>query len=126
MTTDDRLDFAVGLESAVWRALVDGDRAADLAALADHFIGVYPSGRSDRAGHAGQLADGPSVVDYAIDDPFVMVLAEDCLLLTYEATYRRTDAGPVERMYVSSIWQRLDDGWLNVFSQDTPIAHGSA
>ncbi len=121
MTPDEQLELAVSLESAVWQALIDGDAAADLGSLAEHFIGVYPSGRSDRAGHVAQLDDGPSVLDYAIDSPVVLALADDCLLLTYEASYRRTGAGSAKRMHVTSVWQRFDGRWLNVFSQDTPV-----
>jgi hypothetical protein len=117
---DDLVQLAVGLETAVWQALAEGDRAADTALLADTFLGVYPTGFSDRSGHAEQLAEGPTVFEFSIVDPTVMALADDCLLLSYDARYRRSPQAVAERMYVSSVWQRIDGEWLNVFSQDTP------
>jgi len=51
-------------ERAVWAALMRGDKAADLALLSPDFLGVYPSGFADRAEHAMQCDDGPSVLGY--------------------------------------------------------------
>lgn len=120
VTYEELLDFAVGLESAVWRALVDGDQAADEALLADRFVGVYPTGVASRSDHAGQLASGPTVVEYSISAPAVLEISDDALLLSYEARYRRPRERSVERMYVSSLWMRDGRRWLNLFSQDTP------
>ena len=120
MTLRDPVDLAVGLETAVWQALVDGDPRADEALLAEDFVGVYPTGPSDRAGHAGQLVDGPTVSDYSILHPSVLEIAADCLLLTYEAHYRRGPERSLERMFVSSLWANRDGRWVNLFSQDTP------
>lgn len=114
--------MAVELETAVWRALVEGDQAADQAMLSERFVGVYPTGFADRLEHSGQLAAGPTVAEYTILTPTVLEIADDCLLLAYEAHYRRRADGDVERMYVSSLWQRSDGRWLNLFSQDTPVA----
>lgn len=121
MASQELVDFAVGLESAVWQALVDGDQAADEALLADQFVGVYPTGFANRMDHAEQLAAGPTVVEYSILTPLVLEITKDCLLLSYEARYQRAVERSVERMYVSSLWERHDQRWLNVFSQDTPV-----
>ena len=56
MTVDD----FVQLELEVWRALVTGDQSLDRSMLSEDFLGVYPSGFSDRAGHVDQLASGPT------------------------------------------------------------------
>lgn len=122
MSRDARLALALQLESAVWDALVAGDASVDEAALAEHFLGVYPTGFSDRAGHVGQLSDGPTVAEYSIVSPVRLDLGADCFLLAYDAHYRRIAGAPVERMYVSSVWQRIDGAWRNVFSQDTPAS----
>jgi hypothetical protein len=122
MTSQELVDFAVGLESKVWQALVDGDQAADQALLAEQFVGVYPTGFANRTDHARQLAAGPSMVGYSILTPSVLEITEGCLLLSYEARYQRTVKRSVERMYVTSLWKRYDQRWLNVFSQDTPVA----
>lgn len=120
---DDRLlDELTACERRVWAALMTGDPAADEACLSDDFLGVYPTGRSDRAGHTEQLSEGPTVVSYDMLDPEVRPLGDDVALLVYEAEYRRPGRDDSERMLVSSIWRRDGDGWINVFSQDTPVA----
>ncbi len=118
MTAPD-IDEILALETAVWQALSDGDVAADAALLANDFLGVYPTGFADAGEHAGQLDHGPTVAEFRIESPILKVLADDHVVLAYDAAYRRPD-GPEERMYVSSIWSRRDGRWVNVFSQDTP------
>jgi hypothetical protein len=109
-------------ETRVWQALVDGDAAADAAALAHGFLGVYPSGFATSDDHVGQLAAGPTVDRFALSQMRVMTLGPDHAVLSYFAQFRRVAAMKDEAMYVSSIWQRAGDGWINVFSQDTPAA----
>jgi hypothetical protein len=116
-------EMLVALESGVWEALRSGDAAADRNALAENFLGVYPTGFSNREEHVGQLAKGPTVVAFKIVDPRVLVLSEKAVLLAYRANFRRVGRGsPLEAMYVSSVWCLESDRWSNVFSQDTPIA----
>jgi hypothetical protein len=116
------VDELLEMERAVWDALVAGDSAADSALLSEDFLGVYPSGFADRDGHAGQLNDGPTVATYELHDARIVVVSDDAVLLTYRADYRRPAASGNESasMYVSSLWCRREDRWLNVFSQDTP------
>jgi len=120
VTNDPDLDRALALETRVWQALAEGDGVADCELLAEDFLGVYPSGFSDRAGHVGQLDDGPTVVEYSLRSATGRTLG-DAYVLSYEAHFRRRAEGPLERMYVSSIWQQVGERWLNVFSQDTPV-----
>ena len=119
MTTDE----ALALERSVWDALVAGDAAADRAALAPDFLGVYPSGFAERACHVGQLDDGPSIARYRIEDARLDVIAADAFLIAYRAVFARA-ASPddEEAMYVSSLWRLRGGRWLNTFSQDTPEA----
>jgi hypothetical protein len=127
MTANDKqnptLDVLLDLEKGVWLALMRGDAAADMAALADDFIGVYPSGLSDRAGHAEQLAGGPSVAAFEILDARHRVYGPDLAMLVYRVRYRRAGPGREdEHMWVSSLWQCRGGTWRNRFSQDTPVA----
>ena len=111
------------LEAQVWAALVTGDAKADAALLTEHFLGVYSDGFAGRVEHTGQLSNGATVAHYQISDAHLQILAEDVALLAYYAQYTPIKDGKVaapEAMFVSSIWQRFDDVWLNVFSQDTP------
>lgn len=119
-------DCFVELERQVWEALVAGDADADRTCLAEHFVGVYPSGFGDRGGHAAQLAAGPTVADYEILEPRLLRVADDHVMLSYRARYRRPDRIEHEEMYVSSLWSTIDGRWLNVFSQDTPAGGGDS
>ncbi|MEO0359959.1 MAG: nuclear transport factor 2 family protein [Pseudomonadota bacterium] len=111
---------ALAAERAVWEALVAGDKAADEALLSPDFVGVYATGFSARAGHAGQLDDGPSVARYAIEEARVMVPGPDLALVAYLARFARA-ASPEreEAMYVGSLWRRVGGRWVNLYSQDT-------
>ena len=117
------LDAAMALEIAVWTALKAGDAAADAAALAPDFLGVYPSGFASRADHVEQLDAGPSIAEFALSALRLDLIAPDAALLTYRACFARA-ATPEHReiMYVSSLWRRRDGRWINTFSQDTPAA----
>jgi hypothetical protein len=119
--SDPDLAFFVDLECQVWEALRRGDPDADRGMLAPHFLGVYPDGFGDRADHAGQLGDGPTVEAYDIDEARHLTIADGHVMLAYRASFRRPGAVQTERMYVSSLWSHVDGRWVNVFSQDTPI-----
>lgn len=112
---------AVALERDVWDALVAGDVEADRAMLADRFLGVYPTGFAGADEHAAQLAYGPTVAAYTIDDARLLPIADGHVVLSYRARYRRPDSDDVEEMYVSSLWSMNEARWQNVFSQDTPV-----
>ena len=116
------VSFFVDLEAHVWEALVRGDGDADRGLLAPDFVGVYTTGTSDRDEHAGQLADGPTVVSYSMEEPQLIRVSDTAVLLVYRARYRRSHSGDDETMYVSSLWCERAGEWRNVFSQDTPAA----
>ena len=110
----------LALEKIVWQTLVSGDAEIDAGLLSDDFLGVYESGFSDKAGHVGQLADGPTVEKYALSDVRLMLPGDGLALLSYRADFERCGSDRAEAMYVSSLWQRQRTGWRNIFSQDTP------
>jgi hypothetical protein len=117
------LDALLALETKVWEALQRGDAEQDRALLSADFIGVYPTGFSDRTEHAQPLLDGPTVAAFELHEPRLMVLSDDHVLLCYRADWRRMrdgEPGDAESMYISSLWSRRDGDWVNVFSQDTP------
>lgn len=123
------IEFFLALETRVWDALASGDAAADLELLAPDFVGVYPTGFADRADHADELTDGPTVASYDLSDARLIRLSSSAVMLCYRADYRhlrRGVSGDVETMYVSSLWTEHEGGWQNVFSQDTPAAPPAA
>ncbi|MCB1396067.1 MAG: nuclear transport factor 2 family protein [Rhodobacter sp.] len=121
---DSLLTALLECETRVWEALVAGDAAADAAALAEGFLGVYPDGFSGKAAHIAQLAAGPTVTRYRLDQARVLALTGDLAMLVYRAEYLRVGHEAAEVMYVSSLWRRRGAGWENLFSQDTPAGQG--
>jgi len=111
----------IALETSVWEALREGSGTADARLLSADFLGVYPTGFAGRDDHVGQLDDGPTVAEYAILEPRLLVLSKDHVVLAYRAEYCRPRSAEIESMYVSSVWSRRDGAWINVFSQDTPV-----
>ena len=114
------LDELLTCERAVWEALRTGDQAAEDAALAADFLGVYPDGFAQKSVLVDGLANGPTVDSYDLSDARLLVLGEDHVLLAYHARFRRSGGTADEAMYVSSVWRRKGSGWINIFSQDTP------
>lgn len=118
------LDFVLDLERKVWEALVRGDAASDEHLLHEDFLGVYASGFGDRSEHVGQLATGPVVLEFRISDARLLVLHPQIAILAYRVEFRRPGrpaSDPPDRLYISSAWQRFEQGWKNIFSQDTAV-----
>jgi hypothetical protein len=116
------INFFLELESKVWAALASGDQQADESLLADDFLGVYSTGTAGKADHAAQLINGPTIAEYSLSEAKTLILAEGFVLLTYLAHFSRNKkvgAQNKEAMYISSIWKKTGDLWLNIFSQDT-------
>jgi hypothetical protein len=113
-------DTLLACETRIWDALVEGDSAADSAALAEDFLGVYPDGFSGKSDHVAQLAAGPSVQRYRLSDLRVFRLGADHAAIAYCADFVGLGSGNASRMYVTSIWRSEGGPWINIFSQDTP------
>lgn len=107
-------------ETRVWEALVQGDKLADSEALHVDFLGVYSDGFAGKDDHVRQLEDGPTIEKFELSDCRVLPLGQNYVIFSYRADFLKKTKTAVEVMYVSSIWQRNDVGWTNVFSQDTP------
>lgn len=120
LTDGPLLAEILALETKVWEALKAGDPEADGRMLTEDFLGVYPSGFSDKAGHCAQLQDGPVMAGYRLSDAQLRVLSPEAVLLSYRAAYQPAGSSGWKRMLISSLWEKGKDGWLNSFSQDTP------
>jgi len=106
-------------ETGVWDALVTGDQKADADALDSCFLGVYPDDFAGKEDHVGQLTHGPAIESYELSDHRVLELGDEHAVLSYRASFTRRSQSKPESMYVSSIWRRQGEGWINIFSQDT-------
>lgn len=119
-TTETLLSLITSYEKQVWQALISGDKTADAALLSNDFVGVYPDGFAKKADHTDQLNQGPTVQSYTLDYLRIMQLGTDHAVLSYRSRFRRVGKTADEIMYVSSIWQREGNIWVNILSQDTP------
>ncbi|WP_065329043.1 nuclear transport factor 2 family protein [Tritonibacter mobilis] len=122
LPADHLLRDLTSCERQVWDALVQGDAAADAALLCESFLGVYGTGFAGKADHTGQLEHGPTVQTYELSQLTARALGPEYAVLSYHARFQRCGRLTAEDMYVSSIWQRTDNGWVNIFSQDTAAA----
>jgi hypothetical protein len=113
----------LNLEMQVWEALRNGDSQLDEKMLSEDFLGVYPTGFSNRAEHVGQLKYGPTVYKYDLTDSRLLDLGENRVLISYKTIWIRLKEGepqPPEVMFISSVWEHRAGRWVNIFSQDTP------
>ena len=124
--TATRLDEILELETTVWSGLVVGGAETDERLLSEDFLGVYPTGFAGRADVVEYLAaNGPTVVDFRLDEARLLELTDDDVMLSYRADFTRPGANDDtgrQAMYVSSLWSRRGGEWVNVFSQDTPAS----
>ncbi|MFW8592701.1 DUF4440 domain-containing protein [Cribrihabitans neustonicus] len=122
LTDGPVLDDILALEKKVWQALIEGDPKADAQMLSEDFLGVYPSGFSGKASHCDQLKQGPVMAEYRLSAAQLRCISGDAVLLSYRADYRPAGSSGWKAMLISSLWERRSRGWINSFSQDTPLA----
>ena len=106
----------------VWEALKKGDVNADANLLSDDFLGVYEDGISSKEDHLEQLRNGPIISCYEIGSSQLVQLGPEIVSLTYSATttFLKTEAQDTQiLLYITSIWARRLNKWVNIFSQDT-------
>lgn len=124
--TRDARDVVVGLEEAVWNAVVqhDGDALASL--LAPDCLEITLEGK--RVARSAVVSSSPQIDDiagYAIDSPKVVSLDESKAILSYHLTLDGSCRGepirPRER-WAASLWTRIDGRWQCRFFQQSPFA----
>lgn len=118
---ETELDELLDLENAGWRSLCDG-------AGSDFYGSIMtPAARMVLAGGTVMsrdevieaLVDAPPWSSYAIDDPVIMPIANDSVLLTYTGTGRRDDGDDFTGI-MSSTYVRDESGWKLAHYQQTP------
>ncbi|MBY6137957.1 nuclear transport factor 2 family protein [Leisingera daeponensis] len=120
LTDGPQLAEILALETKVWEALAAGDPVADGRLLTEDFLGVYPSGFSDKSGHCDQLKDGPVMRAYRLSNAQLRVITAEAVLLSYRASYLAAGGSEWSTMLISSLWEQDAGSWRNSFSQDTP------
>ena len=116
------LNFFLGLEMQVWEALKNGDKNANSKLLSDDFLGVYETGLSSKEDHLELLRNGPIISCYEIGSSQLIQLGPEIASLTYSATatFLRNEGEDTQvLLYITSIWARRLNKWVNIFSQDT-------
>ena len=116
------LKFFLGLEIQVWEALKNGDKNADSNLLSDDFLGVYETGLSSKEDHLELLRNGPIISCYEIGSSQLIQLGPEIASLTYSATatfLKNEEQDAQVLLYITSIWARRLNKWVNIFSQDT-------
>ena len=116
------LNFFLGLEIQVWEALKNGDANADSNLLSDDFLGVYETGLGSKEDHLELLRNGPIISCYEIGSSQLIQLGPEIASLTYSATatFLRNEGKDTQvLLYITSIWARRLNKWVNIFSQDT-------
>ena len=116
------LNFFLGLEIQVWEALKNGDKNADSNLLSDDFLGVYETGLSSKEDHLELLRNGPIISCYKIGSSHLIQLGPEIASLTYSATatfLKNEEQDTQVLLYITSIWARRLNKWVNIFSQDT-------
>jgi hypothetical protein len=116
------LNFFLGLEIQVWEALKNGDKNANSRLLSDDFLGVYETGLGSKEDHLELLRNGPIISCYEIGSSQLIQLGPEIASLTYSATAKllRNEGEDTQvLLYITSIWARRLNKWVNIFSQDT-------
>ncbi len=113
----------LGLETQVWESLRSGDYASSAHLIGDDFLGVYPIGFVTRDEQKAALVNrGPMVAAYELHDARLVIVSDGDVLLCYRANSRpigTDEEKPMATTYISSLWSKRGEEWLNVFSQDT-------
>ena len=112
----------MGLEIQVWEALKNGDKNANSKLLSDDFLGVYETGLGSKEDHLELLRNGPIISCYEIGSSQLIQLGPEIASLTYSATatFLRNEGEDTQvLLYITSIWARRLNKWVNIFSQDT-------
>ena len=110
------------MERQVWEALKNGDVNADANLLSDDFLGVYETGISSKEDHLEQLRNGPIISSYKIGSAQLIKLGPEIISLTYSATaiFLKNETQDAQNLFfITSIWARRLNKWVNIFSQDT-------
>lgn len=118
----DLLRELLDLETSLHRPEIRRSRAHLERLLASEFVEFGRSGRVyDRQSIIealiGEASDSSDALPLVSDIAGVL-LAKDCVLLTYRSS--RTSVEYSIETLRSSIWKRVDGGWRMVFHQGTP------
>jgi hypothetical protein len=104
------------LEARFWEAAGDPDFYR--ANLADHAVMVFPVGVLTKDDVVAAVTAAAPWIEYTIEHPLLVPLAEDVCSLTYTTVARRDTE---YRAAVTSVYLRVDGRWLLALHQQTPL-----
>lgn len=123
-STKQLTQFALELETQVWRAVVEKDGAVLSRLLDDNYLEITLEGQ--RVKKTDVVASSPQIDEideYEIESPQVVSFDGNTLLFNYHLTMEGTVRGaaiePRER-WATSLWSNQDGGWLCCFFQQSP------
>jgi hypothetical protein len=110
-------------EKAAWETLKKKDYAAFGDMLASDYIEVTDEGVYDKAGIIASVKDF-NLTDATFSDWKMLLVDNDAVILTYNATLKATDKGqevPPGPYRSAAVWVNRDGKWLAFYYQQTPV-----
>jgi hypothetical protein len=113
----------VGKEMEIVAAGQRGDLGAIAPLLAEEFLEIGSSGQLHSRAAVLRAMSEVKIVDCVFGDFRALPVNDNCVILTYTTTMRRSSEGQefFQRAYRSSTWSRRDGCWRVVFHQATRL-----
>jgi len=108
------------------RAELDALKAGDFNAfgnlIADEAVFVDTFGPASKA-EVLKHTEGFKLTDYKIEDEKFLPISADTGLISYYVTEKGSSQGKefTAHVYVSALWTKRANGWVCLFSQETPV-----
>jgi hypothetical protein len=117
----DLMDTLLVLETRGWEALSHAGRGAPFydEVLSDDALMVFPFGVMNRADSVAAIRSSTPWARYRIEEPRVIELSEDCAMLLYKVTARRTGQ-PTFVAMINSTYVKRDGAWKLRLHQQSP------
>ena len=110
----------LALEHEGWDALTSGRPGAFYRELtAPNAVMAFPFGVMSRAAAIDAMEAAPPWETYAISDPAVVELTQDCAVLVYTVVAQRSGQSPYTAV-MSSTYARNGERWRLAFHQQSP------
>ncbi len=82
---------------------------------------VFPFGVLTREQAVDAIKAAPHWANFRIEQPRVVVLADDGAILTYQATAQRAGQEPYSAL-MTTVFVKREGAWKTVFHKQTPVS----